>query len=192
MVAEDLVLAKCASQGDQEAFERIYETYYKQVYHHILRMVRDKYEAEDLTQEVFMRAYQFMGTYSGNAALGRWLRKIATNLCIDKMRKRTLPTAAWPTVVSKDGDEQPVDFPDDGLSPADIAQAKEAETEIRLAIGLLPDCYRDVVILRDLMDRSGEEIANEMSCPIGTVKSRLSRGHELLRQRFAPALGIVS
>ncbi len=192
MVAEDLVLAQSASQGDQEAFRAIYEAYQKQVYHHILRMVRDRYEAEDLTQEVFMRAYQFMGTYSGNAALGRWLRKIATNLCIDKMRKRSLPTASWPTIVSKDGDEQPVDFADEGLSPVDLAQSREAEEEIRQAIEELPEYYRNVVILKDIMDRSGEEVANEMDCPIGTVKSRLSRGHELLRQRFAPAFGIVS
>ena len=192
MVAEDLVLARNASQGDQESFEVIYATYQKQIYHHILRMVRDRYEAEDLTQEVFMRAYQFMGTYSGNAALGRWLRRIATNLCIDKMRKRALPVGAWPTVFSKDGDEQPVDFPDEGPSPIDLAQSSEATEEIMRAIQELPDYYRNVVILKDLLDRSGEEVASEMDCPIGTVKSRLSRGHELLRQRFAPAYGIVS
>jgi RNA polymerase sigma factor (sigma-70 family) len=192
MVAEDLVLARSASQGDQAAFETIYEAYQKQIYYHILRMVKDKHEAEDLTQEVFMRAYQFMGTYSGTAALGRWLRRIATNLCIDKMRKRTLPLASWPTLVSKDGDEQSLDFPDDGPSPIDLAQSNEATDEILQAIYELPDYYRDAVILKDVMDQSGEEAASKMDCPIGTVKSRLSRGHELLRQRFAPAFGIVS
>ncbi|MGI6643543.1 MAG: RNA polymerase sigma factor [Bacillota bacterium] len=191
MVAQDLALAERVSRGDQEAFDTIYETYQKQIYYHIVRMVRDRFEAEDLTQEVFLRAYQFMGSYSGTASLGRWLRRIATNLCIDRMRKRTLQTTQWPTVTSKEGQEQPVEFPCESPSPLEVALDKEAERAILQVVEHLPEYYRTVVIFKDFMDCSGEEIAREIQCPVGTVKSRLSRAHSLLRDKFVSHDGMA-
>lgn len=185
MVSEDLILARKASDGDQDAFARIYESNYKQVYYHVARIVGDRAEAEDLTQEVFLRAYQFMGSYSGDASLNRWLRKVATNLCIDRMRKRALNTVAWPSMVSREGEEQEVEFPDHGPSPLEVAQNQDAEDSIRGAISDLPDYYRNVVVLHDLLEYRGEEVARAVSCPVGTVKSRLSRAHSLLRSNLA-------
>lgn len=185
MVSEDLILARKASDGDQDAFARIYESNYKQVYYHVVRIVGDRAEAEDLTQEVFLRAYQFMGSYSGDASLNRWLRKVATNLCIDRMRKRALNTVAWPSMVSREGEEQEVEFPDHGPSPLEVAQNQDAEDSIRGAISDLPDYYRNVVVLHDLLEYRGEEVARAVSCPVGTVKSRLSRAHSLLRSNLA-------
>jgi len=184
MVAEELLLARRASLGDHEAFDRIYTTYYKQILWHVTRIVGNRLDAEDLTQEVFLKAYQFMGTYSGTANLGRWLRKIATNTCIDQMRKKTVPTVSWPTVQSKDGDEQPVDFADDSLSPLEMVESRECERAIMDEIDRLPEYYRKVVVLYDVMEKSGEEVAREASCPIGTVKSRLSRARKILRSAF--------
>ncbi len=191
MAAQDLALAERASQGDQEAFNTIYETYQKQIYYHIARIVNDRFEAEDLTQEVFLRAYQFMGSYSGTASLGRWLRRIATNLCIDRMRKRALATTQWPTVASKEGQEQAVEFAGDGPSPLEVAEDREGEGIILQAVQSLPDYYRKVVMLRDFMDLTGEEIAREIQCPIGTVKSRLSRAHGILRDKFVSSDGMA-
>ncbi|HHX27827.1 MAG: RNA polymerase sigma factor [Bacillota bacterium] len=186
MIAEELVMARRASLGDHEAFEHIYTTYYKQILWHITRIVRDPLDAEDLTQEVFLKAYQFMGTYSGTANLGRWLRKIATNTCIDRMRKKTVPTVSWPTLQSKDGDEQPVEFPDDSPSPLDMTESREGEDAILDEIQRLPEYYRKVVVLYDVMEKTGEEVAREAACPIGTVKSRLSRAHGILRSALRP------
>jgi RNA polymerase sigma-70 factor (ECF subfamily) len=184
MIAEELLLARRASLGDHEAFDRIYTTYYRQILWHITRMVGNRLDAEDLTQEVFLKAYQFMGTYSGTANLGRWLRKIATNTCIDRMRKKTVQTVSWPTVQSKDGDEQPVEFADESPSPLEVTESNEGESAILDEINRLPDYYRKVVWLYDVMEKSGEEVAREASCPIGTVKSRLSRAHKILRSAF--------
>ena len=184
MVAEDLALAQRASQGDDGAFNRIYETNYKQVYYHVSQILGDRFEAEDLTQEVFLRAYQFLDTYSGNASLGRWLRKVATNLCIDRMRKRSVPTVAWPSVMSKEGEEQEIEFPDRGPTPVEAVQAREGEDSILSAISGLPEYYRKVVVLYDIMDYGGDEVARRASCPLGTVKSRLSRAHGMLKVRF--------
>ncbi len=184
MDCQDLSLAREIARGNEEAFNLIYKTYEKQIYYHILRFVNDRYEAQDITQEVFLKAYQFMGTYSGKAAIGRWLRKIATNLCIDRMRKRSISTVSWPTVTYRDGEEKAMEFGDDAPSPLETLLNRESETIVLDAIQNLPEYYRQVVVLRDLMDRSGEEIAGEIDCPLGTVKSRLSRAHGILRNRF--------
>jgi RNA polymerase sigma-70 factor (ECF subfamily) len=192
MVAEELLMARRASMGDHEAFEHIFTTYYKQILRHVTRMVGDRLDAEDLTQEVFLKAYQSLGTYSGTANLGRWLRKIATNACIDRMRKKTVPTVSWPALRSKDGDEQPAEFPDDSPTPLDLTQSREAEDIILDEIHRLPEYYRKVVWLYDVMEKSGEEVAREAACPIGTVKSRLSRAHGILRSAFgSPELGLA-
>ncbi len=191
MVCEDLTLARKIALGDDEAFDVIYKTYEKQIYYHILRFVNDRHEAQDVTQEVFLKAYQFMGTYSGKAAIGRWLRKIATNLCIDRIRKRSIQTVSWPTITSREGEERTVEFGDEAPSPLETLLDRENETFVLEAIQDLPEYYRKVVVLRDLMDRSGEEIANEIDCPVGTVKSRLSRAHGILRSRFKPSNAAV-
>lgn len=179
--AEDLVLARRACGGDEEAFAKIYETNYKQVYFHIVRIMGDRVEAEDLTQEVFLRVHQFLGSYSGSAGLCRWIRKIATNLCIDKMRKKTIAQVPWPSVTSKEGEEQEVEFAGDAPSPIEVVLNREGEGSILEAIAGLPEYYRRVVALYDVMDYRGDEVARELACPVGTVKSRLSRAHALLR-----------
>ncbi|MGI6631451.1 MAG: RNA polymerase sigma factor [Bacillota bacterium] len=192
MVAEDLMIAERASLGDERAFEEIYSTYYKQILWHVTRMVGDRMDAEDITQDVFLKAYQFIGSYSGTASLGRWLRKIATNTCIDRMRKRTIATAAWPMLQSKDGDEQPLEFPDDSPSPLDVTEARESERAILQEIDRLPEYYKKVVYLHDVLGKSGEETAREAACPIGTVKSRLSRAHGILRTAFEAPTYVMS
>lgn len=185
MVAEDLELATRASRGDEEAFESIYRANYLKVYHHAARIMGDLSEAEDLAQEVFLRAYQFIGSYSGAASLSRWLKKITTNLCIDRIRKKTVATVPWPTSVSKDGEELEADFPDGGLSPLDEVMAREGEDRILAAIAGLPEYYRKVVMFHDLLDHRDDEVAGVVSCPVGTVKSRLSRAHGILRLSLA-------
>lgn len=191
MVTQDLALARKASSGDQDAFAQIYESNYKAIYYHVARIIGDRGDAEDMTQEVFLRAYQFMNSYSGDASLNRWLRKVATNLCIDKMRKRAIPTAAWPTVASKEGEEQEVEFAAEGPSPLENVESVEARDIIMDAVTRLPDYYRNVVVLHDLMDYRGEEVAQAVSCPVGTVKSRLSRAHGLLRSDLSLQRGIA-
>jgi RNA polymerase sigma-70 factor (ECF subfamily) len=100
------------------------------------------------------------------------------------MRKKTVQTVSWPTVQSKDGDEQPVEFADESPSPLEVTESNEGESAILDEINRLPDYYRKVVWLYDVMEKSGEEVAREASCPIGTVKSRLSRAHKILRSAF--------
>ena len=143
-------------------------------------MVGNRLDAEDLTQ-VFLKAYQFIGTYSGTN-LGRWLRKIATNL-IDQMRRRRFRRCPGPQCYQKDGDEQPRRLPTIRCRPL-RSRINEGESAIMDEINRLPEYYRKVVVLYDVMEKTGEEVAREASCPIGTVKSRLSRAHKFLRSAF--------
>ena len=143
--------------------------------------MRNSEDAEDLTQEVFLRVYSSIDPYSGRASLGRWLRRVATNLCIDKMRKKRVPTVSWPVLTSKDGDEQPVDFPDAGYGLPELLEAQDGRDVIMKAIESLPEYYRDTVILHDILEYPGKEVAKRMSCPVGTVKSRLSRARNILQ-----------
>ncbi len=187
MNEKDLELARRAASGDQEAFEHIYLTYKGQILGHIRGKVGTRFEAEDLAQEVFVRAYQALGTYSGKASLGRWLRVIATNLCIDRMRKKAVSCVAWPTVISKEGDKMPVDVPDESPSLQDRVESSDGTRIVLEAVSSLPPYYRDAVILHDLLDQSGESVARRLDCPQGTVKSRLSRARGLLRHQLAAA-----
>lgn len=182
MVVGDLMIAQKISLGDEEAFEKLYNRYSNEIYLHIFGIMKNKGDAEDLTQEVFLRVYSSIGTYSGHASLGRWLRKVATNICIDMMRKKKVPTVSWPTMISKDGDEQQIDFPDDKNElPLDALEAMDGRDTILRAISCLPDYYKDAVMLHDVLDYPGEEVARRMSCPVGTVKSRLSRARNILQ-----------
>ncbi|HHX10322.1 MAG TPA: RNA polymerase sigma factor [Firmicutes bacterium] len=183
LVEQDLALARKISLGDEEAFEILYNRYYKQIYLHVLGIVTRAEDAEDLTQEVFLRVYSSIGTYSGRASLGRWMRRVATNLCIDKMRKKGVPTVAWPVLTSKDGDEQPVDFPAEECELLDLLEAQAGRDVILEAIESLPDYYRDTVMLHDVLEYSGKEVAKRMCCPVGTVKSRLSRARNILQAK---------
>jgi len=180
MVALDVALAERITEGDEEAFTYFFQRYRGEIQRHIARIIGDYFEAEDLTQEVFLRAYNSIGTYSGSASLGRWLRKIATNMCIDRLRKKRIPVVSWPTTRGKDGDEELLEIPDDQPLPSCEVESKDEEESIMKAITCLPPYYRDVVILHDVMHYSRNEIAEKLSCPLGTVKSRLSRAHALL------------
>lgn len=192
LATEDLALAHRISLGDEPAFEILYNRYFKQIYFHVLGIMKNRGDAEDLTQEVFLRVYSSIGTYSGRASLGRWMRRVATNICIDTMRKKKVPTVSWPVMVSKDGDKQPVDFPDDENElPLDFLEAQDEQDAILEAIASLPDYYRDTVMLHDVLDYSGKEVARQMSCPVGTVKSRLSRARGILQTMVVPGADSV-
>lgn len=184
MHKEDLILAGEIARGDQDAFTYMYNRYYNQIKYYVSGIIKSHFDSEDIAQEVFLRAYQSMGTYTGAASLNRWLRTIATNLCIDKMRKRQLPVTSWPAI-SGDREDILVDFPDANLLPHEQAEVEDNVNTILDAMLCLPEHYRDVVLLHDVMHYTREEIAQKLSRPIGTIKSRLSRGHNILSRLLA-------
>lgn len=188
----DLQLAQRVASGDDNAFAEIYQKHYRHIYRYILGFVCDKFEAEDIAQEVFMRAYTAIYTYSGRAPMSSWLRTIARNLCIDRSRKREVGPILWSTLSSGEERDSVLDFADPGPSPEEAVCSRALQALVMSQVEALPERYRQVVLFRDLSDMSCSEAAQAIKCPEGTVKSRLSRAHHILRNRLYRSLAMES
>lgn len=169
--AERALVEQCRRQ-DYEAFGKVVDAYQSRVYGFVKRMVRHDEEALDVTQEVFIKAFQAMGTFDGRASLRSWLFRIAYNLCVDRSRraKRSLKTFSLePTEFS----DEPMEFRDDRWNPEDTVLGDELYEVVNKAVDAMSEKLRTVLVLHDKEDMGYEEIAQAMDIPVGTVKSRL-------------------
>jgi RNA polymerase sigma-70 factor (ECF subfamily) len=182
-----LSIDRCSVE-DSRRFDEIVQQHKNRIYHYICRMTHDSPDAEDLTQEVFIKAYQSLATFRQEAAVDTWLYRIATNLVIDRFRRRKRGPLAWLAWGGGDEEGDPLaelPDPDRGSDPADVAELTELQAEVHGAIATLPPKLRSAVILHDMEGLSYEEVAAVVGCPIGTVKSRLFNGRTLLRRKLA-------
>lgn len=165
----------------QKAFAELMKLYYKSVYHTMLKMIRNGDDAEDLTIEAFAKAFKNLSNFKQDYTFSTWLFRIATNNCIDFIRKRKLETMSINTSFTDDnGDPVELDIKDDNLNPQDEAINEQKKELIRHIVGLLPAKYQRLVQLRYFDELSYEEIAVEIDAPLGTVKAQLHRARELL------------
>lgn len=174
---EQALVAKCRQQ-DFDAFGRVVDAYQARVLGYVRRFVRNEEEALDVTQEVFIKAFQAMAGFDGRASLRSWLFRIAHNLCIDRARKRDrspLELSMEPAVV---GDE-PFDFADSRWDPSENLITDELVLVLETAMNSMSEKLRTVLVLHDQEDMGYEEIAKTIDVPVGTVKSRLflARAH---------------
>lgn len=177
---EDDKLVARAVKGDQEAFGALMDKYQKPLYFHVIRMVKDHEQVEDLVQEAFVKAFDNLGSYNTNYAFSTWLYRITTNHTIDYLRKKKLQTFSInEPVKTKDGH---VDFQiEDETSETDRnIIRKQRQDIIHEAIQNLPEKYRVVIEMRHLEELSYEEIASELDLPLGTVKAHIFRAREML------------
>lgn len=177
-------LIRDAIAGDQKAYAEIVNRYHHQIFNLIMRMVRRREEAEDLTQETFIKAFNALPSFNADYAFSTWLYKIAVNNCIDHFRKKRLKTYPIDNpIMAKDGELQR-EFPDQDAGPDAGLMEKERHSTIQEAINSLPEKYRQAIILRHAQDRSYEEIAQLLGIPIGTVKVRIFRAREMLKKKL--------
>ena len=177
-----------ARAGDQKAFETLLNQYKNLVYAIMLKMVRNPQEAEDLTQEAFMKAFHAIGAFNEEYAFSTWLMKIATNNCIDFLRKKKLKTYSIDQPIQHKDDAIQVELPTGDPSPERQLLTAEQARILRQAIEELPPLYRHVIILRHQEEKSYEEIAEILDVPIGTVKARIFRAREMLNKRIKELL----
>ncbi|MCS7301198.1 MAG: sigma-70 family RNA polymerase sigma factor [Fimbriimonadales bacterium] len=183
--AEAVLVARAQAQ-DEAAFEQIMNLYADRLYNYILRMVGNAADAEDVLQEVFLRAYQGLPNFDGRASLSTWLYRIATNLCIDHQRKRgrrvqTVSYSAWE---DDEGETGEWEFPDvQTPNPLDAALNRELQQVVEQAIANLSPKLKTVLLLYDVEDLSYEEIARVLRIPIGTVKSRLNHARTQIQRQ---------
>lgn len=182
---DDLELVQRAKQNDPKAFEKLLKKYRKSVYYMLLKMVNNADDADDLTQEAFAKAFNSLPKFDSKYAFSTWLFRIATNNCIDFIRKKRIQTVSIDTSYENDeGDSIAFDIKDDNLDPNDIMLKKQRKEYLKKAVESLPAKYKRLVELRYFQELSYEEVATELELPLGTVKAQLFRARELLHQEL--------
>jgi RNA polymerase sigma-70 factor (ECF subfamily) len=177
---------RLAQQGDAGAFERIYRLHSRRVYALCLRMVGNTAEAEDLTQDAFLQLFRKIGTFRGESAFSTWLHRLAVNVVLMKLRKKTLVETPL---------DEPADPEDESTRPKreiggpDLLLSGSIDrVHLERAIGQLPPGYKQVFVLHDVQGFEHNEIAGIMDCSIGNSKSQLHKARMRLRELLQETL----
>ncbi len=176
----DISLVIRAKEGDQKAYAELMQRYKDSIYFMALKMVNNKDTAMDLTVETFGKAFENIEKYKPDFAFSTWLYRIATNNCIDFIRKKKLNVVSINSMVDDDGDDRPLQIKSDTLNPEETSIKKQQNEQLKLIVDKLPSRYRTLIILRYYDELSYEEIAQQLDLPLGTVKAQLFRARDLL------------
>lgn len=175
----DFTLVQQANKGDQKAYAELMGRYRDAIYYMLLKMVNNSSDAEDLTIEAFGKAFKNIQQYTPNYAFSTWLFKIATNNCIDFIRKKKATTVSLDQG-DDENDKAPPDIMANILDPEEEMIKGQKKKMMRDIVSKLKPRYRKLIELRYFKEFSYEEIAVELELPIGTVKAQLFRARELL------------
>lgn len=171
-------------KGDQNAFADIVSLYQHKLYQVCYRMLGNKQESEDIAQEAFVRAYMNLHTFDQKRKFSTWLYRIATNLCIDRIRKKKPDYYLDAEVTGTEGLDLYSQIASEDQLPEETLEQMELQDRIQYEIGRLPDKYRTVVVLKYIEELSLQEISEILDMPLGTVKTRIHRGREALRKQL--------
>lgn len=175
---------KEVKKGDQSAFEEIVSYYQQKVYQICYRMLGNVHEAEDIAQESFVRAFVNIHSYDDKRKFSTWLYRIATNLAIDRIRKKKPDYFLDAEVKGTKGLDMYSYLSDDAPKPDEEVESLELQSFIQKQILSLSPKYRSVIVLRYINELSLKEISETLDMPIGTVKTRIHRGREALRKKL--------
>jgi len=176
------LLRRCLA-GDERAYRELVERHQWQVFSLARRMTGSVEDAEDLTQETFVRMFRALERYDPSRPFGAWLFTITTRLCIDHIRRRRLKPISL-SQRDDSGEEYEIEIEDPGLRPDEVATQSEEERNAHALIESLPAHYRIVLMLRHQQDLSYEEIAEALHLPLGTIKARIHRARALLKDQL--------
>lgn len=177
---EDTTLIQEALAGNQSAFARLRQKYHDAIYNLIYRMIREKDEVEDLTQEAFIKAFGSLSSFNDEFAFSTWLYKIATNNCIDHIRRRKLQTFSIDKPIESKESDFSFELPDTNDEPDQEMIARQRKKLLDDAINSLPPKYRQVIVMRHQEEMEYQEIAQILDLPLGTVKAHIFRAREML------------
>lgn len=180
MTSEEMLINR-AKSGDEQAFEKIVKLYEKNVYNSALYIAKNREDAFDISQEVFLKLWRTLPSYRGDASLKTWVATITRTCAIDYIRARNQKQTSSLTY---EEDEKEIDVIDEDTAsnPEKSFEQKERAAAVRKAVGALPEPIRETLILREFHDLSYAEIANIQKISEGTVKSRISRGREQIKE----------
>lgn len=175
----DLILVNQARKGDEKAFASLMNRYRDSIYYMLLKMVNNAYDAEDLTIEAFGKAFRNIESYTPKYAFSTWLFKIATNNCVDFIRKKQLSPSPLDNL-QENLDNATINIQSDLPDPEENLINQQKISDLKEIVNQLKPRYRKLIELRYYKEYSYEEISNEMNIPIGTVKAQLNRAKSLL------------
>lgn len=180
--AADRELVASAARGLDGSFEELVKRYQRPISAYVYRMVGDYESALDLTQEIFIKIYGSLSRYRPEFKFSTWIYKIAHNAAIDHLRR----TAGRERSLVNGSDSENYELPieSEGLSPEQQSEREERRIEIESVVRSLPTAYRELVVLRHSQDLTYDEIVDVTGLPLGTVKNRLFRAREMMRQEF--------
>ena len=189
----DRLLVERAKKGEVQAFEMLVVKYQRRIERPIGRIVRDVDLVQDVAQDTFIRAYRALPQFRGESAFYTWLYRIAVNTAkkaVVDLRRDPVVTESALAASRQDEDEtsRPEHELTDGETPDAVLASREIAATVNAAIEALPDDLRQAILLREVEGLSYEEIAEVMTCPIGTVRSRIFRAREAIAQRLRPLL----
>ncbi|MEI6091747.1 MAG: sigma-70 family RNA polymerase sigma factor [bacterium] len=177
---EDFEIVDRINKGETELFGILQKRYFNQIKAVIRRMIQNEDDVEDLAQETFIKAFNALERFQPGYPFAAWLYRIASNTCIDFLRKRRFTTISISQSVSNDEDELYIQIEDMSNKADDQMLIEERSTIIRNAIESLPEKYRLIINLRHESDLDYKDIAEKLDIPLGTVKAQLFRARKLL------------
>jgi RNA polymerase sigma-70 factor, ECF subfamily len=178
----DRELVASAVTGLEGGFEELVRRYQRPISGYVYRMVGDYETALDLTQEIFIKVYGSLARYRSEFKFSTWIYKIAHNCAVDYLRRNNGREQSLVSGIEGDTYELPIESK--RLSPEQESEREERRLEIEGVVRALPGAYRELIILRHSQDLTYEEIVEVTGLPLGTVKNRLFRAREMMRQQF--------
>lgn len=188
-IALDKVLVERFKQGDESAYEEIVTRYWDRIYNRVLQLLKNKEDAEEVTQDAFMRAHRGLDKFRGESSFSTWLFQIATNLAHNKYwywwRRKRSASLSLEQNLTEDGDASLLDIlPAEGEDPQEASVTQELVDRVAECMPQLNEKHREILILRNVRNLSYEEIADQLEISVGTVKSRIARARESLRAKL--------
>ncbi len=184
----DEQLVAAILRGDRERFGDLVGRYQNRLVNYLYRLLRNLDEAHDLAQEVFIKVYQALDRFNPQYRFSTWLFRVAQNAAIDQIRRQRLKLVPMTREGGEGEEPREMEFAASGPSPYGDLRNRERGDAIQQAVDALPWEYRELILLRHFSELSYEEIATLKELPLGTVKNKLFRGRQMLKEKLAEYL----
>lgn len=176
-------LVRRAKEGENDAFAQLVRDNEKRIYNLTLRMTGNPEDAMDLAQETFLNAWKGLKFFKGDSAFSTWVYRLASNACIDHLRRQKRRQAMSVTLsLDEDEEERQADIPDERFRPETELERKELQRAVERGLRRLTDEHRQVLVMREVNGLSYQEIGDVLDLEAGTVKSRIARARLALRK----------
>ena len=181
---DDRALVTCILEGDRDGYTTLVKRYEKRIVNYVYRITHRYEEAHDLAQEIFVKVFLALDRYDPKYQFSTWLFRIAQNSAIDALRKKSISEVPIVRTTEDEPGGKEREFADDGISPYRALKNKQLSAAIDKAVSELPPDYRELIQLRHFGELSYEEIAEMKQLPLGTVKNKLFRARNLLKEEL--------